>query len=199
MYMIVFLVAIGAAIGWMTNVMAIKMLFRPIDPIRIPLFGWKLQGLMPKRKAEIARSIGEAVEQELVSIEEIMDRVIEESDKTKFIEMIKARVMEVAARKMPSLIPSAMRGMLLSYLGDVIDEEGEAMITTLSEQVVHHAVEKVSLADIIEEKIMSYPFGQVEAIVLRVAKKELKHIEWLGGVLGGTIGLVQGLVLLFTL
>ncbi len=197
--MIVFLIIVGAAIGWMTNVLAIKLLFRPIVPVVVPVVGWEIQGLIPKRKAELARSIGEAVEQELVSMEEIMDRVIEEADKSQFVEMIKERVVEVAERKMPSILPSSMKSMLLKYIADIIDDEGEAMITNLSEQVVHHAAESVSLAAIIEEKIMAYPFEEVEAIVLKIASKELKHIEVLGGVLGGAIGLIQGLIITFVL
>lgn len=42
------LAIIGAFIGWMTNVFAIKLLFRPLQPVNI--LGIKLQGLIPKRK-----------------------------------------------------------------------------------------------------------------------------------------------------
>src|SRR3989338_4570246 len=45
----------GAIIGWFTNYVAIKMLFRPYRPVN--LLGYKLQGLIPKRRKEIAAGI----------------------------------------------------------------------------------------------------------------------------------------------
>jgi len=36
----------------------------------------------------------------------------------------------------------------------------------------------------------------LESIVLSVVNKELKHIEYLGGILGFMIGLLQGIIVL---
>ena len=33
---IIFMVIIGAVIGWITNILAIKLLFRPLRPYKIP-------------------------------------------------------------------------------------------------------------------------------------------------------------------
>lgn len=191
------LALVGALIGWTTNVIAIKLLFRPIEPIHIPVFGWTLQGLMPKRKKEIAKNIGQTVESELISIEEIIDKMIEGSDKTMIIEALKKRIMELAELKMPSFVPSAMKGMIMGFIGDTIDENADEMINEISEKIVHQATEKVSIALIIEEKINAFPFEKLEEIILSIAKKELKHIEYLGGVIGFVIGIVQGLIILY--
>ena len=64
------IVGIGALIGWITNYVAIKMLFRPYKEINLGIF--KLQGLLPKRKHEIGESIAEVIQNELVSLQEIL-------------------------------------------------------------------------------------------------------------------------------
>ena len=64
------IVGIGAGIGWVTNYVAIKMLFRPYKEINLGLF--KIQGLLPKRKHEIGESIAEVIQTELVSLQEIL-------------------------------------------------------------------------------------------------------------------------------
>ncbi|NPV27094.1 MAG: DUF445 family protein [Firmicutes bacterium] len=46
---------ISALIGWLTNVIAIRLLFRPVEPIKLPLLNYELQGLIPRRQAEIAK------------------------------------------------------------------------------------------------------------------------------------------------
>lgn len=60
----------GAIIGYITNWIAIKMLFRPHRAHY--LFGWKLPftpGIIPKEKGRIAASIGEAISQNLMNEE----------------------------------------------------------------------------------------------------------------------------------
>lgn len=191
------LALVGAFIGWMTNVFAIKLMFRPLLPIKIPLTPFKLQGLIPKRKPEIAKSIGETVENELLSIEDIIDKLIEDADKDEIIEMIRVRVMTLVEEKMPPMVPSMFKGMISSYVNDTITSEGENIINELSEKIVHHATEKVSIALIVEEKINEFDFVKLEEIIIGIAKKELKHIEILGGIIGFVIGSVQGLIILF--
>ena len=81
-FTVLLLTVVGALIGWITNIFAIKLLFRPIKPIKIPLTRFTIVGLIPKRKKEIAKNIGEVVANELISIRELMDEAVTEEDLT---------------------------------------------------------------------------------------------------------------------
>ena len=74
MFEVMFLAVVGGIIGWITNLLAIKMIFRPLKPIKIPLINYELVGLIPKRRREIAASIGEVIETELLSTKEILEK-----------------------------------------------------------------------------------------------------------------------------
>ncbi|MBB6218262.1 uncharacterized membrane protein YheB (UPF0754 family) [Anaerosolibacter carboniphilus] len=191
------LALIGAAIGWFTNVLAIKLIFRPLQPIQIPILNITLQGLIPKRKSELAKSIGEIVESELISIEEIIDKFIENENKSEIIFSIKRKIKRIIEQKLPGIIPSAIKSMLMDYIDDVIDKEAEIALTELTEKIIHKATSNVSIAKIIEEKINNFEIDKLEHIILAIAQKELKHIEILGGVIGFVIGILQGLIILF--
>jgi uncharacterized membrane-anchored protein YjiN (DUF445 family) len=56
-----FAVSIGGLVGFATNWLAIKMLFHP----RVRIFG--VHGVVPKRRRELARSVGETLEEHLIS------------------------------------------------------------------------------------------------------------------------------------
>lgn len=59
---------VGGGIGYITNSIAIKMLFRPLKPLY--LLGKPVpftQGIIPKERERIARSIGEVVARELIN------------------------------------------------------------------------------------------------------------------------------------
>ncbi len=188
------LAIVGAFIGWMTNVFAIKLLFRPLN--RVNILGIKIQGLIPKRKKDIAINIGETVENELVSAEEIIDKMIEQTDKKAIIDEIRTRILGIVDKKIPIITPPTMRNMILSFVNDSIDENAENMMNEISEKIVHHATEQVSISELIQQKIMDFPLEKLETIIMSIAKKELKHIEYLGGVIGFLIGIIQGLIIL---
>lgn len=66
----------GAVIAYVTNVIAIKMLFRPLKEIRI--FGIKLPftpGVLPQQRQKLALSIGAMVERELITAEVLRNRL----------------------------------------------------------------------------------------------------------------------------
>lgn len=70
------LMIIGAIIGGGTNVIAIRMLFRPYQPIMIGSFRLPFTpGLIPKRRGEIAESLGKTVEDHLVTPEGIQEKL----------------------------------------------------------------------------------------------------------------------------
>lgn len=74
---ILFMVVVGAVIGGFTNLLAIRMLFRPYKPIYI--FGKQLPltpGLIPKRQDELASQLGKLVVEHLITPESIQSKVI---------------------------------------------------------------------------------------------------------------------------
>ncbi len=75
---------IGCIIGYFTNWLAIKMLFRPLEEKYI--FGFKLPftpGLIPKEKNRIAKSVGMTIEEYLLTPETIIKSVERDEDKFK--------------------------------------------------------------------------------------------------------------------
>lgn len=185
------LAIIGAFIGWMTNVFAIKLLFRPLKPVKI--LGFELQGLIPKRRLDIAMSIGETVENELVSINDIIDRFVEDLDKTEIKNMIKDKIEEIIRKKLPPLIPM---GMVMGIVNEVIEKQGDDLIDEITEKMIHKATHSIDISQMIEENINAFDLEKLEAITLELASNELKHIEYLGGLIGFLIGVVQGLIIL---
>jgi uncharacterized membrane protein YheB (UPF0754 family) len=80
---------IGAVIGFLTNVVAIKMLFRPHREIRI--FGVRLPftpGILPRQRHKLAQSIGGMVERELLTPEVVRQRLGRDDVREKIRESI---------------------------------------------------------------------------------------------------------------
>lgn len=182
---------IGALIGWGTNLLAIKLIFRPLNPIKIPILGIEIQGLIPKRRFDISRNIGEALEDEIISPEDIIDKLASENAKVEIISYIKNTVTNKMKEKLPTFIPSALKGLIFDYFGDLIDQNGSELFDEMKLTLAQKATDQLKLKEMVEEKINSFDLEELEELIIKLSRQELKQIEVLGGVIGFFIGLIQ--------
>lgn len=193
---ILILAVIGGLIGYITNVIAIKLIFRPINPIKIPILNIEIIGMIPKRKTEIATNIAKVVEEQFISIDEITDNIITEQDKQHIIDYIKVRVKLILSEKM-TLIPSTIRNLVQNYVSEIIEDEIREGIDELSEEMIIKTKNRINIKEIIEDKINELDLYELETIILQIVKNELRHTEVLGLILGFFIGIVQGIITIF--
>lgn len=76
---------LGALIGYFTNWLAVKMLFRPYYPKK--LGKWKLPftpGIIPKRRPALAKAVGEAVGGKLFTGDDLISAISSDTAKDKF-------------------------------------------------------------------------------------------------------------------
>ncbi|WP_346936312.1 DUF445 family protein [Clostridium sp.] len=192
---VVLLALVGGVIGWVTNILAIKLMFRPINPIKIPIINFEIVGLIPKRKNEIAQNIGEVVAKELLSIDDIINSAITEDDKIIFSQLVKNKIRTLVAGKM-DFVPVPFRMMVQGPIDNIIEEEVDGALKEIEGEVIDHIKNRVDIEKLVAEKINDLDLQELERIIVSVAKKELKHIEVLGFILGAAIGIVQGLVVM---
>lgn len=192
------IVGIGAMIGWITNYIAIKMLFRPYKEMNFLFF--KIQGLIPKRRSEIAVSIADTVQKELISLKDITSSLnadeLEEKMGTVIDKILEEKLESEITKKFP---------MLAMFLSDEIINKIKSMIKTsilenketIIDMFTSYLEEKVDFKKIIIENVEAFSLEKLEEITYSLAKKELKHIEVIGAILGGIIGIFQFAISLF--
>ncbi len=187
---LVLLPVVGLLIGWTTNKLAIWMLFHPKKPVNI--LGFKLQGVIPGRQDRIAYRVSEIVASKLIG-DGILQSV---EDNTEFQENLIGKIMD------------EMRGIVEEHVGYVgavwlgkMEEAGvfeatKARAKTMLRDGIKTINEHLDIQALVEQNIMSFDLDELETLVRTIASQEFKTIEILGGVLGLTIGLTQGLFLL---
>jgi uncharacterized membrane protein YheB (UPF0754 family) len=90
---ILFMVIVGAVIGGITNLIAIRMLFRPYKAVY--LFGKQLPftpGLIPKRQGELAHQLGKVVVEYLITPESLHKRIMNDTSKQNMKDFMGAEV-----------------------------------------------------------------------------------------------------------
>lgn len=182
---------IGAFIGWITNLIAVKAIFKPYEPVRLFGLPWAIQGVVPKRRAELATSIGEVVEKELLKVEDLIEQMKSPEIIDKIVNSANKSITSMVEEKIPIWVPNTVRTMILEMMGDMLQKQMPHMINEVVDQAGGSVAEKVKLSKLVEDRLNAYDIRHLERIIISVAKRELKHIEIIGGVLGFIIGLAQ--------
>ena len=174
--------ATGGVIGYVTNVLAVRMLFHPRRPRCLPRTGLCIVGLIPARKREIAERLAEAVASYALSGE--AGRRIAESLSRRLAETL-AGELEERLLAVP-LLPRSMARAIAAGAAEALAPRLAAYL--------ERAYESVDVAAIVRGQLESLDEAEVEEVFRRVAGRELRAIELMGLVIGMVIGFLQGLV-----
>ena len=145
---------VGGVIGYITNALAIKMLFRPYNPKY--LFGWKLPftpGIIPKEKERIAKSIGGAISENLMN-KEVLEKNLLSAD---MIDKIHSGIHDFFARQKEN--PETLREFLLHFLPP---EDVEKAIENIRSELTTQVAAKLGdsslgsqIADVVVQHVAS--------------------------------------------
>lgn len=175
-------ILVGALIGYCTNYIAIKMLFRPQKPIYV--FGKKLPftpGVIPKNKSRIAAAVGNAVGQNLFTNQDIVNAITESGLKNNLSETI----MDTAFNT-----DSSIKDYIDKYYSKKSGENDDLIQTELSKEVDYDASDyddviieetdydkiKNKVSDVITSKILgAFEKIDLNAMVSQIAGKTLSE------------------------
>ena len=150
---------IGAVIGYITNWLAIKMLFRPREAKYI--FGMKLPftpGLIPKEKSRIANKVGETVGTHLLNSDSLSKALKDDKIKAKFNEVAKEKINQVINSN--STLEEALKNTLgenyYALKGNMIDNITKTILESIQEEEFKNKV-KFYIVDSIKERLNKNP------------------------------------------
>ncbi|MBO3376944.1 DUF445 family protein [Clostridium perfringens] len=150
---------IGAVIGYITNWLAIKMLFRPREAKYI--FGMKLPftpGLIPKEKSRIANKVGETVGTHLLNSDSLSKALKDDKIKAKFNEVAKEKINQIINSN--STLENSLKNTLgenyYALKGNMIDNIAKTILESIQEEEFKNKV-KFYIVDFIKERLNKKP------------------------------------------
>jgi uncharacterized membrane protein YheB (UPF0754 family) len=197
--MLIYLLPIIAAFtGWLTNFVAVKMLFHPKKPINF--LGIKIQGVFPKRQMVLAEKLGVIVAKELFSVDDILYTLKSEKNTQIALQLVENKIDDFISYKLPQSMPmlamflnedlkNKIKSVLLSEIGTVLPD--------LIEKLGNNIKENTNIQQIVFKKVANFSSDKFEEILFSIMQKEFRLIEILGGILGFIIGIIQLLLVKF--
>ncbi|MEO5893231.1 MAG: DUF445 family protein [Ferruginibacter sp.] len=189
---------LSAFTGWITTWIAIKMLFHPRKPFKF--LGFAIQGIFPKNQRLIAEKLGQVVGKELLSFDEIEQKVTNPDNLKKLRPDIDAHIDHFLRNKLKDAFPMAsMLGeKTILQLKDAFLLELESLFPVLMKSYMNKLEHDLDLEKIVTEKVAGFSSEKLEDILNQITKKEFKFLEVIGGGFGLLIGVAQVLITFFT-
>lgn len=198
-YWLILIPLISGFIGWVTNWVAIKMLFHPRNPVNI--LGMKVQGIFPKRQEQFAEKLGKLVSRELLSFDEIEAKITNPDNLNKVLPLVETHIDHFLRVKLSDSMP-----MISMFIGDktidklkgVFMEELEVLFPKIMKDYSGTLKQQLDLEVIVTDKVKSFSSDKLEEILYQVMASEFRFVEIIGAVLGFLIGLLQVALTLLT-
>ena len=177
---------IGACIGYLTNWVAIKMLFHP----RQRRFG--MHGLIPRRQDELARRIGDVVGNDLVHLDKMVEP-LKDADLKPVLEELIQQAMAAKVKEWQSipLVGAFITEERIASIRDAIIDEVVQNQPAIIDRLTQFAEEHIDIKSVAAKQIAEFDLDRLEHVANQVAKTEFRAIELWGAVLGFVIGIVQ--------
>ena len=187
---------ISALIGWITNYIAIKMLFHPRKKIKILFFS--IQGIFPKRQHILAARLGSIVATELFSFEDIKDRFTSTETAHEINQTLDEKLEDFMENKLKATLPMLsmfMNAEVKAKIKNTLHEEFQNILPDILNRFSDRLEKDIDVESIVANKVAAFSSDKLEQILYSIMSKEFRFIEILGGVLGFIIGLLQLLLI----
>lgn len=189
---------ICAFIGWLTNYIAVKMLFRPREPINCGLF--VLYGVFPKRRLALAENMGKAIENNLINHDDLQKVLNDPTFHAAFTSVAEKKIDDFLSTKLTEIHPMLamfITGDLKQKIHALLLAEMNAMLPEFLRTAETELQKRLVFREIIKEKIAGFSSERIEELLFAVMKREFRFIEFVGGVLGFFIGAGQSALFYF--
>jgi uncharacterized membrane protein YheB (UPF0754 family) len=179
----------GCALGYLTNWVALNMVFRPLNPVRLGPF--KLQGLFLRRQAAVSEKFAALATEEMVTVKAVMTEI-----------MTGARAPRARAlieEHLTPLLESGMAGMMLKSLGPdalpalrraIVERSIEASLEAVSDPAFN--LERAAgLGAIFASRMKAMTPAEFQDVLRPAFHEDEWIIIFLGAVFGFLAGWVQ--------
>jgi len=191
--------AFGLFIGWFTDWLALKMVFRPKQPTKylFGLFEW--QGLFLRRRKEVAADYGRLIAEEIITPRAIMDGVLRGPLSDKLFAMVHKHVQRAVDEQAGAIRPLVVLSIGSREYQQIKKQVAERMMVVMQEtasQVEKYAYDAMDVQNTLIVKMQQLNEEQFEHLI----RPAFEQDEWIliacGAALGFLVGELQTFLML---
>jgi uncharacterized membrane protein YheB (UPF0754 family) len=191
-YIVFSIPLVAALIGYVTKVVAVRMMFEPIEFVGIrPYLGW--QGIVPRRAARMASIAVETMTRDLISANEVVARLDPDRIAQEIAEPMYRATAEITREIMAEYQPGVW-DVLPAGVRNLIIARAQAETPTIVREVLSGIQQDVDAVFDLRHMVITNLVTDkrlLNRIFRQAGRKEFRFIARSGIWFGGAIGLLQ--------
>ncbi len=188
----------GLLVGYFTNYLALQLIFRPLNPIKIG--PWQIQGMFIKRQQEVSREYSKMVASKVITIENIFEYMVRGPGSSRLIKIVQKqieRTINETAGLFRPLAEMATGTKMFVYIRNIASFRFMQELPMNIRNVFGYAENALDLEKVLREKMSSLTPVEFEAFLRPVFKEDEMTLILVGAALGGIAGLLQYFLLFY--
>ncbi|MFM1874405.1 MAG: hypothetical protein RL266_142 [Bacteroidota bacterium] len=183
----------GLVVGYLTNFLALKLIFRPVEPMKVGPF--VLQGLFMKRQNEVSEQYAKILAEELLTAEHIFAFIMETRGMEPIAEICRKHVKEMV----DSATGTTQKALLKMTVGNSGYERikqlaAERLVEALPASIAGmfaYADRSLQIGATLESKLRSLSKLDFEDVLHPIFEEDELTLIIVGAVLGAVAGFIQ--------
>ncbi|MPZ83473.1 MAG: DUF445 family protein [Actinophytocola sp.] len=187
----------GAAIGWFTDWLAIKLVFFPRRPKRIG--GLAIQGVFQRRRDEVAKQYAEIVAREVMTVPNILDAILRGPRSDRLLAMIHHAVLRTIDEQAGAAEPVIAVTVGSERYQQMKHTAADRAMRYLPDTITHatdYATDVLDIRDTIATRMRRLTRIEYEGLLRPAFRQDEWKLIAVGAVIGAVIGELQVLLLL---
>lgn len=188
----------GGLTGWLTDWLALKMIFYPKKPTRIlGLFSW--QGLFLKRRKEVAREYGALIASEVVTPRNIIEGLLRGPFSDRLFELVQRQVgamLDEQAGLMGKVVLFAVGSEQYTHMKRMVAHQIVGSLPHTLRHVEKYAGDAMDLHNTLVHRMQDLTEEEFEALLRPAFQQDEWILITVGAVLGFLVGELQVFIML---
>ncbi len=186
---------LGAVLGGLATFVAVRSLFWPAGPVRLPIVGWTVQGLIPGHQKEAARALGRMVEERVLSRPDLFAKLVDPVLRGELADSLASALETRVRAAIPGVVPTFAAVGVAALVRRVVQRELGNLIGLYLDRLAERVEGGLGLGKLVEDRVMALSPADIERLVRGVAGPQLRWVQVLGALFGLVIGTGQALLI----
>jgi uncharacterized membrane protein YheB (UPF0754 family) len=184
--------ACGFIVGWLTNYIALKVIFRPLRPVKF--LCWTLHGIFIKRQKEVAAIFSRVVITEILHVQAIWDAIFTGPLSSNFFAMLRAHTLVFTEKMIAEIKPIAVAALGAEKFACMKEDIAQKVIDKLPsiiDRSYAYTQEALDMEKTVREKMQELSPEDFEGVLHPAFEEDEIELIALGGILGAIVGVIQ--------
>ncbi len=188
----------GLGIGWLTDWLALKMIFLPREPKRFfGFYNW--QGVFQKRRDEVAADYGDMIAREIITVPNLLEAVLRGPKSDRLFSLISREVqktIDAQASVVKPFVAIAVGTKRFQEMKQVAAAKAAERVPDTIRHAETYAINALDVRNTIVDRMRRLSPLEFEQLLRPAFRQDEWKLIAVGAVIGGLVGELQALLLL---